>query len=618
MFSKREINIISKKIFFFFIIFFFAKSGHSEINQNNKECNWDIKDKIPCLVINKSAPNTSFFSKKIYPVEIISKEKIEKYNLIDLKKVIEFVSGTSVFQSGPTGQQASLFLRGSNSNHTLVLLNGIPINDQSTTNGLYDFGQDFMSNISFIQVYRGPSGAQFGPDSIGGAINLVTSIDFNNKFKTYLSKDSNNLIGNYTKIIKDWQINLQGGLNKSNTASALKGGSDKDLTNKSLGINVSRWFGQNIKFRSNLLSRNTFAELDGHDLDSQEGYDSDNKMYALQTSLDYLTKNSNNFLTFHIHEYERNYNSPNSEFDQYSSDSNFIRGKHSKIFNKNFSYGFGFDYKFDNSTFTNRGSYNSFLKGNYDNLGIYMNSAFKLPKDMYSSFNLRSDENSVVGKNNSYQLSLLKENFLPKINLRINHSKGFKNPSLYELYGADNYGYNGNINLRSEKSKNDELNFDLNISKNSKFGFSLFENETSNLIEYSNNTYVNSNGSLKQSGIEGYYKLRNKKNELGLYLTNLSSKNKNGSSQLRRPVWSSGFNYDKKFKFTGEYFDTHNSNYSKIVMPETHILDLTLNKKYFGMNFGLNVKNFLNKHYEAPHGFSQNKRSFNFIIKNSY
>ena len=54
------------------------------------------------------------------------------------------------------------FTRGSESNHTLVLLNGIAINDQSVTDGLHDFGQDFIQNIQQIEVYMGSNGSHFG------------------------------------------------------------------------------------------------------------------------------------------------------------------------------------------------------------------------------------------------------------------------------------------------------------------------------------------------------------------------------------------------------------------------------------------------------------------------
>ena len=72
-------------------------------------------------------------------------------------------------------------MRGTNSNHTLVLLNGIPINDQSSTQGLHNFGQDFLQTIQQIEIYKGANGAHFGPSAIGGAINFVTAIDYENK-----------------------------------------------------------------------------------------------------------------------------------------------------------------------------------------------------------------------------------------------------------------------------------------------------------------------------------------------------------------------------------------------------------------------------------------------------
>ena len=49
-------------------------------------------------------------------------------------------------------------MRGTGSNHTLVMINGIPINDQSSTQGLHDFGVDFIQTIQQIEIYPGSSG----------------------------------------------------------------------------------------------------------------------------------------------------------------------------------------------------------------------------------------------------------------------------------------------------------------------------------------------------------------------------------------------------------------------------------------------------------------------------
>ena len=75
--------------------------------------------------------------------------------------------------TGPKGQQASMFMRGTGSNHTLVMINGIPINDQSTTQGLHDFGVDFIQTIQQVEVYPGSSATHFGTNAVGGAINII-------------------------------------------------------------------------------------------------------------------------------------------------------------------------------------------------------------------------------------------------------------------------------------------------------------------------------------------------------------------------------------------------------------------------------------------------------------
>ena len=72
-------------------------------------------------------------------------------------------------------------MRGSESNHTLVLLNGIAINDQSTTNGLHDFGQDLYKLFNKLRFTKDQT-SDFGPDAIGGAINFITDVDYSNSY----------------------------------------------------------------------------------------------------------------------------------------------------------------------------------------------------------------------------------------------------------------------------------------------------------------------------------------------------------------------------------------------------------------------------------------------------
>ena len=163
------------------IIIFFLFLITNLFAQTLEYCEWNNEEGIPCVAISKT-PNTSDLTEKSVNKILIDKKQIEQSGATDIIDLLGYISGLEIKQNGQRGQLASLFLRGTNSNHTLVLMNGIPINDQSTTQGLHNFGQDFVQMIQQVEIYKGASGAHFGPSAIGGAINFITAIDYVNKF----------------------------------------------------------------------------------------------------------------------------------------------------------------------------------------------------------------------------------------------------------------------------------------------------------------------------------------------------------------------------------------------------------------------------------------------------
>ena len=68
---------------------------------------------------------------------------------------------------------------------------------------------------------------------------------------------------------------------------------------------------------------------------------------------------------------------------------------------------------------------------------------------------------------------------------------GLRNPTLYEMFGTDNYGYSGNRNLKPEKSNTYELYTNININENLSFSSRAFKANIKNNIEYINNKYQN-------------------------------------------------------------------------------------------------------------------------------
>lgn len=107
-------------------------------------------------------------------VTVITRQQIDTYGYNTLVDALEAVPGLHVSPSGGPGGNASVFIRGTNSDHVLVLRDGMPINDAAGTGGAFNFGVDTLADVQRIEIIRGPMAALYGSGAIGGVINLIT------------------------------------------------------------------------------------------------------------------------------------------------------------------------------------------------------------------------------------------------------------------------------------------------------------------------------------------------------------------------------------------------------------------------------------------------------------
>jgi len=107
-------------------------------------------------------------------ITVIDAADIDARQQRSLPDVLRDVPGLNLVQAGGEGGQASIFMRGSNSNHTKVLVDGIEDSDPSKPNGAYDFGKFNSADIARVEVLRGPQSGLYGSDAIGGVINVIT------------------------------------------------------------------------------------------------------------------------------------------------------------------------------------------------------------------------------------------------------------------------------------------------------------------------------------------------------------------------------------------------------------------------------------------------------------
>jgi vitamin B12 transporter len=107
-------------------------------------------------------------------ITLITADDIAAKQAPTLTDALKDVPGLNLVQTGGPGGQASVFLRGTNSNHVKVLIDGIDVGDPSAPTGAFDFGQVLTPDIARVEVLRGPQSGLYGSDAIGGVINIIT------------------------------------------------------------------------------------------------------------------------------------------------------------------------------------------------------------------------------------------------------------------------------------------------------------------------------------------------------------------------------------------------------------------------------------------------------------
>jgi vitamin B12 transporter len=105
-------------------------------------------------------------------VRVIDRAEIERRQAGDLMELLRTEAGVDVTRTGGVGQATTLFLRGSNSNHTLFLIDGVRVS--SANSGLYDLAHLPLANVERIEIVRGPRAGFWGSDAIGGVVQIFT------------------------------------------------------------------------------------------------------------------------------------------------------------------------------------------------------------------------------------------------------------------------------------------------------------------------------------------------------------------------------------------------------------------------------------------------------------
>lgn len=162
-------------------------------------------------------------------VTVLDQTLIQSRQTISVADLLSTTPGVTVSRAGGAGQPTALRIRGAEGDQTLVLLDGVRVNDPASPGGAFDFGNLLIGNVNRIEVLRGPNSVPWGSQAIGGVVNIVTApVNGANLRAEYGYKNSKQVVGQAGGRLGPVTASLGGGYFDDDGISAFDGGTERD------------------------------------------------------------------------------------------------------------------------------------------------------------------------------------------------------------------------------------------------------------------------------------------------------------------------------------------------------------------------------------------------------
>jgi len=391
-------------------------------------------------------------------VQVIDKKTIEKSNSRSLPQLVNQAMGVTVKDAGST---SSVSIRGFNSTHTLLLVDGLR---RTGKYGSFDLTSIQLEDIERIEIVRGPMSTIYGADAIAGVVNIITKKDAKEDYdkltfltgatkgtqrETYITKFS----GSKTieNIAHKYSVELrEKGDYRENVSQV-----DTDLKNESRKfIN----YGHTIKIDDNNKLTNNFEYSNQND----DGINSSNyKTYEKEDRYQ-LASNYNHMDDSYIFDTNFGYGLSDTEVDRGSGIettdykqlefNNYLRHFTSDSMTNIIGLGYKND-KIDVSMYTKSAT--------RDNLFALLQNEYDINDSLTSNVGIRYDNFSDFGSSVNPKVSLMYK--YSDFSFRTSYGTAFKAPSFTNMYshftrkgGPITYDISGSQSLKPEESKTQE------------------------------------------------------------------------------------------------------------------------------------------------------------------
>jgi len=576
-------------------------------------------------------------------ISVIDSAEIHDRNKITVFDLLKDEYGLNYNSQGGANKLASVSIRGANSNHTLVLVDGIELNMTNDPGNTYDFSFLPTDNVARIEVLRGPQSTLYGSDAMAGVINIITQKG-NGTPKFSLSSEGGSYgtyrgladvsgsydILNYSVAVSRFKTEGFSSAS-SNYGNTERDGSDNYNLTSRFGLNILQNTGPVDNLDLNLFY--SFSKGNS-DYDQQGGLHGDDptfvfhqQEYALRGEA--VTSLLNGFwkstLGTSLFRNVRTYSSDSTTYYPASSRS-FYQGNRIKFDWQNnfqladwnlFIIGIETQNENANSEYYS-GTYLDLLPSNKSyNTGIYLQDQIKYG-NLFTALGIRTDKYNLFGSVTTYNIA--PAYFIPETGTKFKFTYGtaFHIPSLYDLYDP----LYGNSSLQPEKNTGWDLGVEQYLNNNKvSLGLTYFSNQFENLFGSDSNYRTINIGKAETHGVEFYSTIEvTPTSKFKLNYTFMKSNELEGPdkdmSLIRRPEAQIGFVLFNKFGnnlnttfeliHVGERYDDNFSTYPTVRVKLIPYTLVNLSASYTLLSYldiyG-RVDNLFNTAYEEIYGY---------------
>ncbi len=467
-------------------------------------------------------------------ITVISAEDIVAKRITNVADALRTVPGLDVIRSGGIGQPTAVYLRGANANHTLVLVDGVEMNDPSSPNGAFDFANLQTDNIERIEVVRGAASAAYGSDAMGGVINVITKKGQGATKYTATAEGGSYDTWKTTGAISGSTERINYSLDASRMETAGFSAADHTMGNtdpnghrnntvsgrSGIKVNDNLDLGLTLRYNEgktfnddcggvscdNTGNYNTFNELFTRGFGHLKLFDG---LWEQTIGSAYSRTDRNNVTVFNPASLNSYGNSIAANLGEK------VKLDYQSIFNvhKASTITLGVEEEADSLSSSAAspdlyGTNASIPQKTMNTISGYLQDQINLFDRSFTTVGVRYDDNNRFGGHETWRVNELYNFKETGTRLKGNYGTGFKAPSLNQLYDTI-YG-SGNASLKPETSVNWDAGLEQDIiRKKVMAGVSYFNNNFDNLIDFLKVApYTNNNISrAKVSGVETFLEL---------------------------------------------------------------------------------------------------------------